>query len=116
MTFALGKIPAFWESVLRLENNTYINTVCPGMGYFQVKNINQSTWVENIIVENEENTKIFVHRRYYDDINLLKPKYVDEFTSYRYYTDENITSKYFPYNLFIVLLKCIKNCSININY
>lgn len=28
--------------------------------------------------------------RYYDAINLLKPKFVDEFTSYRYYTDENI--------------------------
>lgn len=32
--------------------------------------------------------------RYYDDINLLKPKEIDKFTSYRYYNDENIREYY----------------------
>ena len=38
--------------------------------------------------------------RYYNDIGLLIPKEVDNFTSYRYYNDENI-NEYF----IIVLLK-----------
>lgn len=29
--------------------------------------------------------------RYYDEINILKPGYVDNFSNYRYYTDENIS-------------------------
>lgn len=29
--------------------------------------------------------------RYYDEINILKPGYVDEFSNYRYYTEENIS-------------------------
>ncbi len=28
--------------------------------------------------------------RYYDEINLFKPSYIDDFTGYRYYTDEQI--------------------------
>lgn len=28
--------------------------------------------------------------RYYDEIDLLKPEYLDKFTSYRYYNDDNI--------------------------
>ena len=28
--------------------------------------------------------------RYYDEIDLLKPKEIDKFTSYRYYNDDNI--------------------------
>lgn len=28
--------------------------------------------------------------RYYDEINILKPSYVDTFSNYRYYTEENI--------------------------
>lgn len=28
--------------------------------------------------------------RYYDEINILKPGYVDNFSNYRYYTEENI--------------------------
>lgn len=30
--------------------------------------------------------------RYYDEINLLKPSYVDKYTNYRYYTDEELNS------------------------
>lgn len=29
--------------------------------------------------------------RYYDEINILKPGYVDNFSNYRYYTEENIS-------------------------
>lgn len=29
--------------------------------------------------------------RYYDEINILKPGYVDVFTGYRYYTEENLS-------------------------
>lgn len=29
--------------------------------------------------------------RYYDEINVLKPGYVDKFSGYRYYTDENLS-------------------------
>jgi len=32
--------------------------------------------------------------RYYDEIDLLKPSYIDKFTSYRYYSDENIKEYY----------------------
>lgn len=32
--------------------------------------------------------------RYYDRIGLLKPKHIDEFTSYRYYTTEQISKFY----------------------
>jgi len=28
--------------------------------------------------------------RYYDEIDLLKPKEIDKFTSYRYYNDDNV--------------------------
>lgn len=28
--------------------------------------------------------------RYYDEIGLLNPSYIDDFTGYRYYTDKNI--------------------------
>lgn len=28
--------------------------------------------------------------RYYDEINILKPNFVDVYTGYRYYTDENL--------------------------
>lgn len=28
--------------------------------------------------------------RYYDEINLLKPSYVDKYTNYRYYTEEEL--------------------------
>lgn len=38
--------------------------------------------------------------RYYDDIDLLKPKEVDNWTSYRYYNEDNIREFYS-----IVLLK-----------
>ena len=38
--------------------------------------------------------------RYYDEINLLKPSYIDKLTSYRYYNDDNIKEYYS-----IVLLK-----------
>lgn len=29
--------------------------------------------------------------RYYDEINILKPGYVDNFSNYRYYTEDNIS-------------------------
>lgn len=32
--------------------------------------------------------------RYYDEINLLKPKVIDKFTSYRYYDEDNIREYY----------------------
>lgn len=32
--------------------------------------------------------------RYYDEIGLLKPKEIDNFTSYRYYNDDNINEYY----------------------
>lgn len=38
--------------------------------------------------------------RYYDEINLLKPKVIDKFTSYRYYDEDNIREYYS-----IILLK-----------
>ena len=38
--------------------------------------------------------------RYYDEINLLKPKVIDKFTSYRYY-DEDSLQEYYS----IILLK-----------
>lgn len=38
--------------------------------------------------------------RYYDEINLLKPEIVDDFTSYRYYSENNIVEA-----KFIILLK-----------
>ena len=38
--------------------------------------------------------------RYYDEIGLLKPEIVDKFTSYRYYTDDNVVEAQF-----ITLLK-----------
>ena len=38
--------------------------------------------------------------RYYDEIGLLKPEIVDKFTSYRYYTDDNVVEAQF-----IILLK-----------
>lgn len=38
--------------------------------------------------------------RYYDEIDLLKPKVIDKFTSYRYY-DENNVREYYS----IILLK-----------
>ena len=38
--------------------------------------------------------------RYYDEIGLLKPEIVDKFTSYRYYTEDNVVEAQF-----IILLK-----------
>ena len=38
--------------------------------------------------------------RYYDEIGLLKPEIVDRYTSYRYYTDDNVNEAQF-----ITLLK-----------
>lgn len=38
--------------------------------------------------------------RYYDEIGLLKPEIVDRYTSYRYYTDDNVVEAQF-----IILLK-----------
>ena len=38
--------------------------------------------------------------RYYDEIGLLKPEIVDRYTSYRYYTDDNVIEAQF-----ITLLK-----------
>lgn len=38
--------------------------------------------------------------RYYDEIGLLKPEIVDRYTSYRYYTDDNVVEAQF-----ITLLK-----------
>lgn len=38
--------------------------------------------------------------RYYDEIDLLKPKVIDKFTSYRYYDENNIREYYS-----IILLK-----------
>lgn len=38
--------------------------------------------------------------RYYDEINLLKPKVIDKFTSYRYYDEDNVKEYYA-----IILLK-----------
>lgn len=38
--------------------------------------------------------------RYYDEIDLLKPKIIDKFTSYRYYDEDNV-SEYYA----IILLK-----------
>lgn len=38
--------------------------------------------------------------RYYDEINLLKPKVIDKFTSYRYYDEDNVREYYA-----IILLK-----------
>lgn len=38
--------------------------------------------------------------RYYDEINLLKPKVMDKFTSYRYYDEDNVREYYA-----IILLK-----------
>lgn len=38
--------------------------------------------------------------RYYDEINLLKPKVIDKFTSYRYYDADNVREYYA-----IILLK-----------
>ena len=32
--------------------------------------------------------------RYYDEINLLNPKEIDKFTSYRYYNDDNVKEFY----------------------
>lgn len=29
--------------------------------------------------------------RYYDEVDVLKPEYVDEFSGYRYYTDNNVS-------------------------
>lgn len=33
--------------------------------------------------------------RYYDEIGLLKPEIVDKFTSYRYYTEDNVVEAKF---------------------
>ena len=38
--------------------------------------------------------------RYYDEIGLLKPEFVDKFTNYRYYTEDNVVEAQF-----ITLLK-----------
>lgn len=38
--------------------------------------------------------------RYYNEINLLKPKVIDKFTSYRYYDEDNVREYYA-----IILLK-----------
>jgi len=65
----LERINLFWESIFKLENNTYSND-CTTNEYFQVRDINLTTWVNNIIIENEDNTKIFVHRSYYDSANI----------------------------------------------
>lgn len=32
--------------------------------------------------------------RYYDEIDLLKPKVIDKFTSYRYYDEDNVREYY----------------------
>lgn len=29
--------------------------------------------------------------RYYDEVDVLKPEYVDQFSGYRYYTDNNVS-------------------------
>lgn len=33
--------------------------------------------------------------RYYDEIGLLKPEFVDKFTNYRYYTEDNVVEAQF---------------------
>ncbi len=32
--------------------------------------------------------------RYYDEVDVLKPEYVDEFSGYRYYTDNNVSEAF----------------------
>ena len=65
----LERIELFWESTFRLENNTYSND-CATNEYFQVRNINYTTWRNNIIIENEEDTRLYVNRNYYDSANI----------------------------------------------
>ena len=42
--------------------------------------------------------------RYYDEIGVLKPEYIDDFSGYRYYTDRNITEQ-FQVFLIVLLLR-----------
>ena len=44
--------------------------------------------------------------RYYDDINLLKPVKVDNFTGYRYYSDSQLDD--------VELIKTLKYCSFSL--
>ena len=48
-------VPYHWESSFNLENNVYSND-CTMNEYFPVRNISQTTWKNNIIIENEDNT------------------------------------------------------------
>ena len=60
---------AYWKSTFRLENNTYSNN-CPTNEYFQIRNIDYSTWINNIIIEDELDTRVLVHRLHYDSSNI----------------------------------------------
>ena len=60
-------VPKFWESTFILKNNTYIND-CMTNEYFQIRNMNYEIWKSSIIVDDD--TKILVHRAYYDSSNI----------------------------------------------
>ena len=44
--------------------------------------------------------------RYYDEIDILNPGYVDPYTGYRYYTDENFSQ--------VRVINELKNCSFSL--
>ena len=56
-------------SNFKLYNNTYSND-CDLNQYAQIYTQSNSTWVSNITIENEIDTKVFMHRRYYDSIEI----------------------------------------------
>lgn len=65
----LSRAGRLGESTLILENNRYSND-CSNE-YFPVEDqTNQTTWMANIVIENEENTRVVIHRRYYDNANV----------------------------------------------
>lgn len=65
----LQYIELFWENTLKLNNNIYSND-CTTNEYFQVRATTETTWINNIIIENEDNTRVFVNRSYYDSANI----------------------------------------------
>ena len=64
----LSRIPHFWESTLKLSNNKYSNDCA--QEYFQIRSSSQSTWTENIIIEDEAETRIIVTRAHYDNVDV----------------------------------------------
>ena len=64
----LTRVVYLGESTFKLKNNVYSND-CVTNKYFQVRGQSDTTWVSNIIIEDDD-AKVMVHRKYKDSYHI----------------------------------------------